>query len=163
LAESPERSSGGLVVHRFEIDQTYAQGIRQFQPRLTPKAFANFSPGLERSDNPGSEHQLLLNPERVRQPANPFRVESHLESCPRVLAMLEPWARISERLRRICINSNDTLPLARTLTRSGNLLLAGFRVLKRQRDGAKSAHSSYRKEHADDSIRSYAPGWRAGK
>jgi len=28
-----------------------------------PKAFANFSPGLERSDNPGIEQKHSLNPE----------------------------------------------------------------------------------------------------
>jgi hypothetical protein len=45
------------------------------QFELTPKAFANVSPGLERSDNPGIRSQKnLLNPERVRQPPNPFRV-----------------------------------------------------------------------------------------
>ena len=32
---------------------------------LTPKAFANFSPGLERSDNPGSTNEQVINPERV--------------------------------------------------------------------------------------------------
>jgi len=33
--------------------------------QLTPKAFANFSPGLERSDNPGATPESLSNPERV--------------------------------------------------------------------------------------------------
>ena len=32
---------------------------------LTPKAFANFSPGLERSDNPGYTNKNGPNPERV--------------------------------------------------------------------------------------------------
>ena len=72
-----------------------------FYSLITPKAFANFSPGLERSDNPGRTSTLSLNPERVRQPPNPFRVASRFENyVPRVLAMLEPWAQISERLRR---------------------------------------------------------------
>jgi hypothetical protein len=43
---------------------------------------------------------MVLNPERVRQPPNPFRVCSQLNLCPRVLTPLEPWAEISERLRR---------------------------------------------------------------
>jgi len=30
-----------------------AEGVRCFQERLTPKAFANFSPWLERSNNHG--------------------------------------------------------------------------------------------------------------
>jgi hypothetical protein len=42
----------------------------------TPKAFANSSPGLERSDNPGIANKTRKNPERVRQLPNPFRVES---------------------------------------------------------------------------------------
>ena len=32
----------------------------------TPKAFANFSPGLERSDNPGYNQNMRINAERVR-------------------------------------------------------------------------------------------------
>ena len=45
-----------------------------------------------------------INPERVRQSPNPFRVESELEIIPKVLATLEPWAGISERLRRMQLN-----------------------------------------------------------
>ena len=36
-----------LVVHQFEI---------------TPKAFANFSPRLERSDNLGIDHKIVIEP-----------------------------------------------------------------------------------------------------
>src|SRR6185369_12603903 len=55
-----------------------AGAMRSFQGlKLTPKAFANLSPRLERSDNPGLIHlNFLLNPERVSHPANPFRVKS---------------------------------------------------------------------------------------
>jgi hypothetical protein len=53
---------------------------------LTPKAFANFSPGIA---------------ERVRQLLNPFRVGRRFLFNPRVLAALEPWAEISERFRRL--------------------------------------------------------------
>jgi hypothetical protein len=73
------------VVHQFEI---------------TPKAFANFSPGLERSDNPGirtsDTHGTLTG---FRLTLSGFRRKIKL--CPRVLAMLEPWAGVSQRLRRI--------------------------------------------------------------
>src|SRR5215204_4447201 len=71
---------------------------------LTPKALANFSPGLERSNNPGiSNLNYKSNPERVRRLANPFRVSVHFwEFIPRVVAALQPWAEISERLRRNC-------------------------------------------------------------
>jgi hypothetical protein len=37
------------------------------QVKLTLKALANVSPGLERSDNPGFQIEILLNPERVRR------------------------------------------------------------------------------------------------
>ena len=37
------------MVVRFELDE-----------QLTPKAFANFSPGLERSDNPGNSSRRSL-------------------------------------------------------------------------------------------------------
>jgi len=41
----------------------------------TPKALANFSPGLECSDNPGlPRKERALNPERVCCGSNPFRV-----------------------------------------------------------------------------------------
>jgi hypothetical protein len=47
----------------------------------TPKALANFSPELERSDNsefgPSNVH---TNPERVRRERNPFRVDRCLYS-----------------------------------------------------------------------------------
>ena len=34
---------------------------------ITPKAFANSSPGFERSENPGLDHtNIRLNPEKVR-------------------------------------------------------------------------------------------------
>jgi hypothetical protein len=46
------------------------------QFEFTPKGFANFSPELERSDNPGNKRtKHIQNPERVRGERNPFRVE----------------------------------------------------------------------------------------
>src|ERR1051325_2669388 len=49
------------VMHQFEI---------------TPKALANVSPGLERSDNPGyTKNENRPNPERVNPESNPFRVQ----------------------------------------------------------------------------------------
>ncbi len=43
---------------------------------------------------------IIENPERVCRPPNPFRVSSLFEINPRVVAALQPWAQISERLRR---------------------------------------------------------------
>ena len=45
------------------------------QFELTPKALANLSPGLERSDNPGAIIYRLVTLKRVRQLPNPFRVD----------------------------------------------------------------------------------------
>jgi|GEM_PF-3496399 len=67
---------------------------------LTPKAFANFSPGFERSENPGIIIKRKTNPEGVRQLPNPFRVQSYFLPRPRVVAALQPWAEIGQRLRR---------------------------------------------------------------
>ena len=71
---------------------------------ITPKAFANFSPGLERKRQPW---------DRVRRRAQTLTgfancrtlsgLSSLLECEPRVVAALQPRAEISERLRR---NSN---------------------------------------------------------
>src|ERR1051325_10792267 len=83
--------------------------LRGYHP--TPKAFAipqrrrrSLMPaqGWSASDNPGStEMKMGNNPERVPLVANPFRVDSDLGDDPRVLATLEPWAGIGERLRRL--------------------------------------------------------------
>jgi len=43
----------------------------------TPKAFANLSLGLERSDNPRITTRKQSNPERVFPVANPFRVDTN--------------------------------------------------------------------------------------
>src|SRR5262249_373493 len=49
--------------------------LSQRRCAVTPKALANYSPGLERSDNPGlSPPHLMTNPERVHRAVNPFRV-----------------------------------------------------------------------------------------
>jgi hypothetical protein len=52
------------------------------QFELTPKALANFSPGFEHSENPGYTSKESLNPERVRQLVNPFRVTNHKHTSP---------------------------------------------------------------------------------
>ena len=55
-----------LDAFRFRPFRTVASG-RLFW-LLTPKAFANFSPGLEHSDNPGKNSNSRSNPERVTVP-----------------------------------------------------------------------------------------------
>src|SRR5215208_52158 len=67
----------------------------------TPEAFANFSPGFERSENPGTYHSSR------DQTLKGFAAALTLSGLnltfgfiPRVVAALQPWAEISERLRR---------------------------------------------------------------
>ena len=68
---------------------------------LTPKVFANESPELERSDNSG------INQEQFDKTLKGFLLARTLSGLiiifvlgPKVLAALETWATISERLRR---------------------------------------------------------------
>jgi len=74
-----------VVGHQFEI---------------TPKAFANFSPGLERSDNPGTKQRNVLTLKGFLSRRTLTGLNRSFSSDPKVLAALEPWAEISERLRR---------------------------------------------------------------
>jgi hypothetical protein len=73
-------SNGGRSVlklreKQLSKDQSFSTGVlRQFEIRMnTLKAFANCSPGFERSGNPGFKVKNPINPERVRQPPNPIR------------------------------------------------------------------------------------------
>ena len=43
----------------------FSENTHEGVGRNTPKALANFSPGLERSDNPGKPLNILINPVRV--------------------------------------------------------------------------------------------------
>src|SRR5215217_4466096 len=69
------RLSSFLVVHDLKFDPNNAGGVLQFQPRV----------GAQRQ--PWDRNiRYSLNPERVRQPPNPFRVGRDLKLRPRVLA-----------------------------------------------------------------------------
>ena len=59
------------------------------------------NPGFELARTPGHELKISLNPGRVRQPPNPFRVGADVCRLTQGSRKLEPWADISERLRRI--------------------------------------------------------------
>jgi hypothetical protein len=50
--KSREKARETEEAARFIIQGCYVRPQKLFQS-ITPKAFANFSPGLERSDNPG--------------------------------------------------------------------------------------------------------------
>jgi|ERR1043165_3568768 len=75
----------------------YAEGVRQ----NTPQAFAIPSPGLERSDNPGKNQvfKLTLKGFALGETLSGFKDSFWID--PRVVATLQPWAGVSERLRRI--------------------------------------------------------------
>src|SRR5215216_6752650 len=69
---------------------------------ITPKALANSSPGLERSDNPGFRYlKYRINPERVPSATNPLRVWFIFRNVdPGLSLRFNPGAGISQRLRR---------------------------------------------------------------
>ena len=76
----------GIEFYRFELRSDSLLLLRVYDTlpssssrAFTPKAFANSSPRLERSDNLGLAFQIIYNPVRVRQLGNPYRV--HLISC----------------------------------------------------------------------------------
>jgi hypothetical protein len=78
-----------LVVGQFEIRNN------------TPKAFANFSPGLGQPWVQPSEIFQTLKGLIPHMP-NAFSVNvAFLFLSPKVVAVLQPWAEISQRLRRI--------------------------------------------------------------
>ena len=61
------------AVRYFQNEQTPKRSL------ITPKALANSSPELERSDNSGSAlENISFNPERVHSAANPFRVGAEI-------------------------------------------------------------------------------------
>src|SRR5689334_9328772 len=68
----------------------------------TPKALANVSPELERSDNSGiAQYKRELTLKGFRRERNPFKVVTAVViSDRRVVATLQLWADISQRLRR---------------------------------------------------------------
>src|ERR1051326_57135 len=71
LPTNPERVS--LAANPFRVKCPF--GCAYLHRSITPKVLANFSPGLERSDNPGLHYIYLpTNPERVSLAANPFRL-----------------------------------------------------------------------------------------
>ena len=83
----------------------------------TPKAFANFSPGLERSDNPGTD-TTSLNPERVRPAGEPFQGLMHFRfAYPGLSLRSNPGLKLANAfsvLRRSVRLTNDTGTYSRT-------------------------------------------------
>jgi len=66
----------GLIPHFhttvLTVKDAYLTVMGHFEN--TPPALGNFSPGFERSENPGFVVNDHLNPVGVRLPPNPFRV-----------------------------------------------------------------------------------------
>jgi hypothetical protein len=64
----------------------------------TPKALANFSPGLEQSDNPGTEHKRRTETLKGFLPGQTLSgFNTSLDFCSPGSRKLEPWAKISQR------------------------------------------------------------------
>jgi hypothetical protein len=53
---------GQLIVRQFLITPKALANLIVKQFRITPKVLTNFSPGLERSDNPGNERKMTSKP-----------------------------------------------------------------------------------------------------
>jgi hypothetical protein len=68
---------------------------------ITPKALANFSPGLELATTLGTRNKNGMNPEKGSPTAEPFQgfVLFTLRN-PGFSLRFEPWAETSQRLRR---------------------------------------------------------------
>ena len=66
MASLPEKTRPGIIA---ETSLNLPRIVGYFATNrrlLTPKAFANFSPGFERSENPeGNNSRIFINPERV--------------------------------------------------------------------------------------------------
>src|SRR5689334_10019053 len=86
------------------------------QFEITPKAFANFSPELERSDNSGNpDTRGKTNPERVLPAKNPFRVDYYFvfwptqgSRCARTLGL--KLANASGVISNLNITTNGAMP-----------------------------------------------------
>jgi hypothetical protein len=87
----------------------YADGVvlrrrrqRQGLGCPTPKAFANFSPGLEPCDNPGIKQPPTF--QRCKRWRVEVRPRQRLQRCDSSFVidpgLFQPWARICKRLRR---------------------------------------------------------------
>jgi hypothetical protein len=87
-----ENNAEGPVVMQFENN---AGGPAVMQFELTPKAFANVSPGLEPATTLGSPNKFRVNPERVPRLANPFRVSTPTSYGPMVLASSNPGLKLA--------------------------------------------------------------------
>jgi len=102
---------GRHEVNSFSAPVFLLRFVHQF--KITLKAFANFSPGFERSENPGTLPNDELKPCKGSSQGEPFQGSALvLLVYPGLSLALQPWARVSERLRR---NSNGHTTPARHL------------------------------------------------
>jgi len=73
----------------------------------TPKALANFSPGFEEREPWGSIQYRVLTLKGFANRETPSGFSVYLNCYPRLSLALQPWAEISERLRRIQMNTTQ--------------------------------------------------------
>ena len=111
---------GRHEVNSFSAPVFLLRFVHQF--KITLKAFANFSPGFERSENPGTLPNDELKPCKGSSQGEPFQGSALVSLVyPGLSLALQPWAEISERLRRnltglglanaFGVIQTDTLPL----------------------------------------------------
>jgi hypothetical protein len=98
------------VCGSLEIDCNKVSGSLKLTA-ITPKAFAKFSPGFELTRTLGSVHIKRSNPERVRQPSNPFRVENgFFKANPGLSLRSNPGLKLANAFGVLSKFQTETLP-----------------------------------------------------
>ena len=95
--EEENNYSRWCLLSRFMRE--FWQGVLSLE--LTPKALANFSPGFELVRTLGHQLKYRTNAESVCLKDEPLQGLTTLIYITQGSRKLEPWAEISERLRRI--------------------------------------------------------------
>ncbi len=87
-----------MMIHQMRKRQAFQRTDTCISLKLRRRRWLMSAQGWSAATTLGRESKnFRLNPERVPWPANPFRV----------LASLEPWADISERLRRNLLKKSN--------------------------------------------------------
>jgi hypothetical protein len=86
--------NGSQIGHKYKRGKSNSALTYWFSSKLdpsTPKAFANVSPGLERSDNPGEHHFNMFSTLKGFAGNRPFQgLKISFLLSPRVVAALQP-------------------------------------------------------------------------
>jgi len=84
--------------------------VRQLE--ITPKAFANFSPGFKRSENPGETTQeIKLNPEKGSPTTEPFQgINLNSKSFPGFSLRSNPGLKLANAFGVFIKSQTDAVP-----------------------------------------------------